>query len=60
MTVVSIKLEALDSIAAAFRARGRTHARAQAEWLALSKRDREWWRAEVTRVLANGNVLVGR
>lgn len=60
MTVVSIGSAQLDSIAAAFRARGRTHARAQAEWLALSKADQQWWRAEVTRVLATGNVLVGR
>lgn len=60
MSVVSIDPVQLDSIAAAFRARGSTHARVQAEWLALSKKDREWWRAEVTRVLANGNVLVRR
>lgn len=60
MSVVSINSAQLDSIAAAFRARGRTHARRQAEWLALSDKDRRWWRTEVTIVLATGNVLVGQ
>jgi hypothetical protein len=60
MSAVSISPSQLDSIAATFRARGRTHPRAQAEWLALSNADREWWRTEVTIVLATGNVLVAR